>query len=198
MKNIALKVKDLNTNQENEMFNKRLMKNMADRHRFHPNDKVAVNLINQLKTYLQTIGIFKTIVIFIWVIGIGTLFAGIIGVSNIMLITVRERTREFGIRKALGAKPSSILKGIVMEAVCITSLFGFLGLLVGIYVSKLFNFYLKNHPEAKEFAIFKNPSIDIRIALLAMIALIVAGVLAGYFPAKQAVKIMPVEAMKEE
>ena len=198
MKNIALKVKDLNTNQENEMFNKRLMKNMADRHRFHPNDKVAVNLINQLKTYLQTIGIFKTIVIFIWVIGIGTLFAGIIGVSNIMLITVRERTREFGIRKALGAKPSSILKGIVMEAVCITSLFGFLGLLVGIYASKLFNFYLKNHPEAKEFAIFKNPSIDIQIALLAMIALIVAGVLAGYFPAKQAVKIMPVEAMKEE
>ena len=198
VKNIAFTVKDLNTNKENEAFNNRLFGNMADMHRFDPDDKVAISLVNQLKTYLQTIGIFNSIVIFIWIIGAGTLFAGMVGISNIMLITVKERTREFGIRKALGAKPSSILKGIVMESVCVTSMFGCLGLFAGIYISNLFNLYLKKHPDVKAFAIFQNPSIDIHVALVAMIVLIIAGVLAGYFPAKQAVKIMPVEAMKEE
>jgi len=198
LRSIALTVKDLNTDEENDAFTERMIKNIAGIHRFDPNDKAAINLFNQLRTYLQTISILDTIVIFIWVIGAGTLFAGMVGVSNIMLIAVRERTREFGIRKALGAKPSSILKGIIMEAVCLTSLFGYLGLFLGMLVSNLFNIYLKNHPDSTEFAIFENPSIDIRIALIAMIVLIIAGILAGYFPARQAVKIMPVEAMREE
>ena len=197
-KSMALTVSNLTSNQENEMFNTRLINTMADVHRFDPDDKVAINLLNQLKTYLQTLGIFNAIIIFIWIIGAGTLFAGMVGVSNIMLITVKERTREFGIRKALGAKPSSILKGIILEAVAITSLFGYLGLFLGIFVSGLFNLYLKKHPDASEFAIFKNPSMDIHVAIFAMIVLIIVGVLAGYFPAEQAVKIMPVEAMKEE
>jgi putative ABC transport system permease protein len=115
-----------------------------------------------------------------------------------MLIAVRERTREFGIRKALGAKPSSILNGIILESVCITSLFGYLGLFLGICISSIFNVYLQNHPEAEKFAIFQNPSMDMRIAIAAMIVLIIVGVLAGYFPARQAVRIMPVEAMREE
>jgi putative ABC transport system permease protein len=115
-----------------------------------------------------------------------------------MLITVRERTREFGIRKALGAKPSSILKSIIMEAVCITSMFGYLGLFLGIFVSDLFDLYLQKHPDVKQFAIFEHPTLDIHIAVAAMIVLIIVGVLAGYFPARQAVRIMPVEAMKEE
>lgn len=197
-KNIAFTVKDLNTNKENTEFNKRLIDNLANMHRFNPDDKVAINLLNQLKTYLQTISIFNSIYIFIWIIGAGTLFAGMVGVSNIMLITVKERTREFGIRKALGAKPSSIINGILMEAVCLTLLFGYFGLFVGIFASSLFNLYLKSHPDSKEFSIFENPSVDIRIAIIAMIALILAGVLAGYFPAKQAIKITPIEAMKEE
>ena len=198
LKNIALTVTNLTTNDENEAFTNRMLGNLAEIHRFNPNDKVAVNLFNQLKIYLQTVSIINTIVIFIWIIGAGTLFAGMIGVSNIMLITVRERTREFGIRKALGAKPSSILQGIIMEAVCLTSVFGYLGLFMGMFVSNLFNMYLKSHPNATEFAIFQNPSIDLRVALIAMVVLIIAGVLAGYFPARQAVKIMPVVAMREE
>jgi len=195
---LAITVNDLNTNKENDAFNNRLIDNLAGLHRFDPDDKVAINLLNQIKTYLQTLGIFNAIVIFIWVIGIGTLFAGMVGVSNIMLITVRERTREFGIRKAIGAKPSSILKGIILEAVCITLTFGYLGLFLGICTSNWFRLFLGKNPNVKEFAIFENPSIDIQIALLAMIVLIIVGILAGYFPAKQAVRIMPVEAMKEE
>jgi putative ABC transport system permease protein len=198
IKSLAFTVDNLNTVDENEAFNHRLIGNLANLHRFSPDDKVAVGLSNQMKTYLQTIGIFNAIVIFIWVIGEGTLFAGIIGVSNIMLITVRERTREFGIRKALGAKPASILTGIVMEAVCITSAFGYSGLFAGILVSKMFNLFLKSHPNVKAFSIFENPSVNLNIAIFAMIVLIISGVLAGYFPAKQAVKIMPVEAMREE
>jgi len=197
-KSLAFTVKNLKTDKENEAFNDRLIKSMANLHRFDPEDKVAVNLLNQLKIYLQTVGIFNAVIIFIWVIGAGTLFAGMVGVSNIMLIAVRERTREFGIRKALGAKPSSILKGIILEAVFITSVFGYLGLFLGIAVNGLFNLYLKNHPDAKEFAIFENPSLNIQIAILAMIVLIIVGVLAGYFPARQAVRIMPVEAMRDE
>ena len=197
-KSLALSVDNLNTDKKNESFNDRLIKNIADMHRFNPDDKVAVNLTNQLKTYLQTISIIHTIVIFIWIIGAGTLFAGMIGISNIMLITVRERTKEFGIRKALGAKPSSILKGIIMESVFITSAFGYLGLFLGICISGMFGLYVKNHPEATKFAIFENPSVNIQIALIAMIVLIIVGVLAGYFPARQAVGIPPVEAMREE
>jgi len=197
-KSLAFTLQDLNTSKDNDDFNNRLMGSLATMHRFNPNDKVAINLLNQMKTYLQTIGIFNAIVIFIWVIGAGTLFAGMVGVSNIMLITVRERTREFGIRKAIGAKPSSILNGIIMEAVCITSAFGYFGLFLGIFINNLFRLFLVKFPNTKEFAIFKDPSIDIRIAIFAMVLLIIVGVLAGYFPARQAVKIMPVEAMREE
>jgi putative ABC transport system permease protein len=197
-RSLAFTVKNLDTNAKNEQFNKQLIGNLAELHYFDSNDRIAINLTNQLKTYLQTIGIINAIVIFIWIIGLGTLFAGMVGISNIMLITVRERTREFGIRKALGATPSSILSGIILEAVCITTLFGYLGLFLGICVNGAFNSFLKNNPEITELAIFKNPTVNVEIALGAMGVLVIAGVLAGYFPAKQAVKIMPVEAMREE
>ena len=195
---LAFTLQDLYTTKDNELFNERLLNSLAEMHRYNPDDRVAVNLISQMKTYLQTLGIFNAIVIFIWVIGFGTLFAGMVGVSNIMLITVRERTREFGIRKAIGAKPSSILKGIIMESVFITSAFGYLGLFLGICASNLFRIFLIKNPDVKEFAIFDSPSLDISIAFAAMILLIIVGVFAGYFPARQAVKIMPIEAMREE
>ena len=198
IRSLAFTVKNLDTNEENEAFNKRLIDNLADMHLFDPNDRIAINLTNQLKIYLQTIGIINAIVIFIWVIGLGTLFAGMVGISNIMLITVRERTREFVIRKALGATPSSILKGIILESVCITALFGYLGLFLGICVNGMFSAFLKNNLTITELAVFKNPTVNVEIALGAMVVLIIAGVFAGYFPARQAVKIMPVEAMREE
>jgi putative ABC transport system permease protein len=198
LQSLAFTVKNLDTNEKNENFNTRLINNLADIHRFDPNDRIAINLTNQLKIYLQTVGIINAIVIFIWVIGLGTLFAGMVGISNIMLIAVRERTREFGIRKALGATPASILQGIILESVCITTLFGYLGLFLGICVNGMFNSFLKNNPNIAELAVFKNPTVNVEVAFGAMVVLVIAGVFAGYFPARQAVKIMPVEAMREE
>jgi putative ABC transport system permease protein len=145
-------------------------------------------------------GIFNGISFFIWIIGIGTLIAGIVGVSNIMLITVRERTREFGIRKALGAKPASILQLILMESILITSVFGYIGMVFGIGISELINYALEMSQAASEgsWSIFKNPTVDLAIAVGATVLLIVAGVIAGYFPARKAVKITAVEAMRAE
>jgi putative ABC transport system permease protein len=195
---LAFTVQGLSTNKDNESFDAHLRRDFAEAHRFHPNDRVALNMQNELRTYLQTVGVFNAVIIFIWVIGIGTLFAGIVGVSNIMLITVRERTKEFGIRKALGAKPSSIIKGVILEAVTITSMFGYLGLFLGIWVCGLANIWLKNNPDAEKFAIFENPSVNMATAIAAMALLIIVGALAGYFPARQAVRIPPVEAMRAE
>jgi putative ABC transport system permease protein len=195
---LSFTVKGLDTNEKNERFNDRTIGNLAEIHHFDPKDKVAVNLTNQLRTYLQTIGILNAIVIFIWIIGLSTFFTGMVGVCNIMLITVKERTKEFGIKKALGATPSSILKGIIMESVCITTLFGYLGLFLGIGVNFMFNSFLKNNPDIEGLAMFKNPTINLNIAIGAMVVLIVVGAMAGYIPSRQAVKIMPVVAMRED
>ena len=195
---LAFTVQGLTTSRENLHFNARIQESMATAHRFHPNDRVAISVLNELNTYLQTFGIFNAIVIFIWVIGIGTLFAGMVGVSNIMLITVKERTKEFGIRKALGATPSSIIRGVVLESVFITFVFGYLGLFFGIWVCSLANTWLQNNPEERRFAVFENPTVDITIAVGAMLVLVIVGVVAGYYPARQAVRIPPVEAMREK
>lgn len=195
---LAFTVKNLNTEKKNKLFIDDLRRKISLLHQFDPKDEQALSFSDQLDVYLQTLGIFNAVNVFIWVIGIGTLFAGIVGISNIMLITVRERTREFGIRKALGATPTSILKSIIMESVVITALFGYLGMFFGIGTSKLFNWFLENNRELSSLAIFENPSIDIFVAVGAMAILIIAGVLAGYYPAKLAVQIPPVEAMRAE
>lgn len=195
---LAFTLKDIETQKDNDLFIEDLRARLGLLHRFAPEDEQAVDFVNKLHLYLQTIGIFRAVNVFIWVIGLGTLFSGIVGISNIMLITVRERTRELGIRKALGARPLSILKSIVMESVVITVIFGYLGLFVGIGMSKLFGWFLDTHDDIASLAIFENPSVDMSTALGAMILLIIAGVLAGYFPARLAVKIPPIEAMRQE
>ncbi|MDR0429517.1 MAG: ABC transporter permease [Tannerellaceae bacterium] len=195
---LAFTVKNLNTKKSNERFIEDLRSRLGSLHQFDSKDEQAVDFSNQLDTYLQTLGIFNAVNVFIWVIGIGTLFAGIVGISNIMLITVRERTREFGIRKALGAKPYSILRHIVVESVVITALFGYLGLFVGIGLNKIFGLFLEKNVELASLAIFENPSVAISTAIGAMIVLVIAGVFAGYFPARLAVKVPAVEAMRAE
>ena len=140
---------------------------------------------------------------FIWVIGIGTLTAGIVGVSNIMLITVRERTREFGIRKAIGATPFSILKLIIVESILITAVFGYLGMILGIGLTEGINSVMEMMNAGKnvsqdDMSIFLNPTVNLSVALSATALIIGAGVLAGYFPARKAVKITAIEAMRNE
>jgi len=195
--NIPFTVEGLNTLEDNETFENELRQQLANLHVFDVSDKRAIGIWNRLEDYLQTQGVFNGISLFIWIIGIGTLLAGIISVGNIMLITVRERTREFGIRKALGAKPRSILGNILMESVAITSIFGYIGMFLGVGLGELVNSALEN-VESDMTNIFRNPTIEVSVALGAMFILIVSGVIAGYYPALKAVSISPVEAMREE
>ncbi len=195
---ISFTLKGLTTEKENETFEEGLREKLSILHFHDPKDERAVGIWNQLQNYLQFVGIFNGITAFIWIIGIGTLIAGIIGVSNIMLITVRERTREIGIRKALGAKPSSILGSIIMESVFITSIFGYIGMFLGVGLGELVNSILQSPEMAEASKMFNNPTIDVKIAVGAMLILIFSGVLAGYFPALKAVNISPVEAMRAE
>ena len=133
-----------------------------------------------MENYKQGQMIFNGIALFIWIIGIGTLIAGIVGVSNIMLVTVRERTFEFGIRKAMGAKPSSLVKLVLIESVLITAAFGYIGMIGGVGIMEL----------------FKNPTLDLSVTLSATLVLIVAGMIAGYVPARRAARIKTIDAMR--
>jgi putative ABC transport system permease protein len=147
------------------------------------------------------------IILFIWVVGISTLMAGIVGVSNIMLVTVRERTREIGIRKAIGAKPSSILKLIIFESILITGVFGYFGMISGIGLMEGVNLIMTmvgandtpvgGNP-GENITLFRNPTVSLSIAFTATVLLVIAGVLAGYYPARKATKISAVEAMRAE
>jgi putative ABC transport system permease protein len=194
---MSFMVDDLDTREANEEFTADVRRRLAALHNVHPEDKRAIGIWSQMEEYLQTMGIFNGISLFLWIIGIGTLMAGVVGVSNIMLITVRERTREFGIRKALGATPASILRLILLESVMITALFGYVGMVAGVGISELVS-YVMAMGGGDGRTIFKDPTVSIGIALMSTVVLIVAGVLAGYFPARKAIKITAVEAMRAE
>ena len=136
--------------------------------------------------------LFNGINIFVGIIGIFTLIAGIVGVSNIMLIVVKERTKEIGIRKAIGATPGSIIGLIILESLIITAFAGYLGLLFGIGILE----FIASHMPASDF--FRNPGVDFKIAISAALMVILAGMMAGYIPARRAAKIKPIEALRDE
>ncbi|MDD2797043.1 MAG: ABC transporter permease [Bacteroidales bacterium] len=197
--NLEITVSGLTTEKENKDYEQLIRNRMGRLHSFDPTDNRALWIWNKLQSFMQTMGIFNAINLFLWIIGIGTLIAGIVGVSNIMLITVKERTKEFGIRKAIGASPLSILKLIVLESILITSSFGYMGMSAGILLTEGINYAIvQNTPPDAEMSIFANPTVDIDIAIYATLLLILAGVLAGYFPAKKAVSIKPIEALHYE
>jgi putative ABC transport system permease protein len=168
---------------------------LADKHNFSVNDPRALYVRNnyeEFKRISDVLGLMKS---FFWLIGVLTIFAGIIGVSNIMLITVQERTREIGIRKSVGAKPMSIIAMIVQEAVLITVFFGYFGLFFGVFLLELL---AKAIPSGTDGAVFSNPTVDFGTALTALIVLVVAGTLAAMIPAARAAKIKPVEALASD
>ena len=185
----------------NETFEKEYRKVIAANHRFDPEDEGAIWIWNRFTQYIQTQNVAGLLRTAIWVIGIFTLLSGIVGVSNIMLITVKERTREFGIRKALGAKPFSILRLIIVESVTITTFFGYIGMVAGIGVTEWMNSAFGTQTAAAgmfQARMFTDPTVDIGIAIQATLTLIVAGTLAGFFPAKKAVSISPIEALRAD
>ena len=138
--------------------------------------------------------LFSVINVFMWIVGLASLLAGVVGVSNIMIVTVSERTREFGIRKALGAPPSSILLSVLGESLAVTLLFGFIGMTIGIAISEAAAYYLSQNPEIVKNMIY-NPTIGLDTAFSALFVLVISGLLAGYVPARKAVKVKPIEAI---
>ena len=195
-----MQVNGLKTKEENDAFNDRLKENMSQSLRFDPKDTQALYLWNSQRDYIETMKIFGGITIFVSIIGIFTLIAGIVGVSNIMLVSVKERTREIGIRKALGAPPRSILTSIIIESILITTAFGYLGMVIGVGLSELVNMIMQQSAaqSESEMSIFKDPTVDLTYVFVSTAILIIAGVIAGYMPARRAVKIKPIEAMREE
>ena len=148
---------------------------------------------------LFTQKLFAGISIFVWIIGVGTLIAGIVGISNIMLISVKERTKEFGIRRALGAKPSSIIVLVVLESIIITAFFGYIGMVFGVGLTEGVNYVMKQMPMDETGAVFfYNPTIQLDLVMVATVLLIIAGVIAGYFPARKAIRIKPIDALRDE
>lgn len=183
----------------NKKFIEKLRTQLGQLHTFDPDDRTALGIWNTAEQAEQANNAFIGIRLFIWIIGIASLMAGIVGVGNIMLITVKERTKEFGIRKALGAKPSSILSLVIWEAILITAVGGYLGIILGVGFLELVNLFLDSLPAQSIIQrMFISPSIDIAVAFQATFVLIVAGVLAGLLPAIKATKISPIEAMRAD
>lgn len=165
---------------------------MAKQHVFNPEDKMAIEVSNKSEDVGRVLALFTGIRIFVWIIGIGTIIAGVVGVSNIMMISVKERTKEIGIRKAIGATPLSIIMLVMQEAILITAFSGYFGLILGVGLLEL----IANNMPPSDF--FRNPQANIAIALGATGLLILAGSFAGFFPAMKAAAIRPIEALRDE
>lgn len=165
---------------------------LAEKHKFSPDDQRALWINNNAENYQEFQNLFNGIRLFIWIIGIGTIIAGIVGVSNIMLVVVKDRTREIGIRKAIGAPPHSAISLVMQESVLITAFSGYFGLVLGVVVLELADRFMPPN----EF--FARPEVNLNVAVSATLLLIISGALAGFFPAMRAAKIRPIEALREE
>lgn len=185
-------VEGLRTEADGEAAEAGIRSSLARQHHFSPTDRNAVWTWNRFTSYLRNVAAFGYLDIAVWIIGIFTLLSGIVGVSNIMFVSVRERTHEIGIRRAIGARPSAILTQVLAESVAITALFGYIGIVAGTGVLQLVDMLFG------DLEGFKNPTVDISIALKVTAALIAAGALAGLFPALKAIKVKPVEALRDE
>ncbi len=193
--------KIVQTSEEAEAISDKIRDDMAKRHAFDPKDTRAMGSFNMLTQYIRTMKIFQAINLFVWIIGIGTLIAGIVGVSNIMLILVKERTREIGIRKAIGATPMSVIGLVLLESVLITTVAGYIGLVMGVGLMELINMGLERAAAAggpSNNTFFLNPTVDFKTAVSATLILILSGALAGYLPARKAANVTPIEALRDE
>ncbi|MDQ1349561.1 MAG: putative transport system permease protein [Acidobacteriota bacterium] len=171
---------------------------LRSRHKVSPQDNRGIGHFNLEEEYAKIQGLFTGIKLLMWIVGVGTLAAGAIGVSNIMLIIVRERTKELGLRRAIGATPWKVQGQIVFEAVILTLGSGLLGLSAGVGVLELVNRLLPGAGASGEPQMFQNPSVTFEVALQALAVLVVSGVLAGFAPARRAVAITPMAALRSD
>lgn len=192
VRNLQVEIKNVSTMEDGENVEQKFRETLAKKHDFSPEDKSGLYFSNQFTDYLRNLTAFNILNMSVWVIGIFTLLSGIIGVSNIMFVSVRERTHEIGIRRAIGAKPRNILVQIIAESVVITTFFGYIGVFFGMCVTQL----IAMITAGEDF--LDNPTVSIQIALEVTIVLIIAGSFAGLFPALKATKVKPVEALRDE
>jgi putative ABC transport system permease protein len=175
---------------------KKVLELLKRRHDVAPQDIRGIGSFNMAEPMQRVNGLFIGIDVFIWFVGLGTLTAGIVGISNIMIITVKERTKEIGIRKALGATPFHIVSTLLLESTLVTGFAGYLGLVVGVGLLELVAFGLRS--SGAKLPYFMNPSVDFQLAITALLLLVGVGILAGLMPALRAAKITPTEAMRAE
>lgn len=194
-------IKNLKTQEDNEQFEKNYRASINNNHQAAPDDDRTIWLWNRYMDNIQMnqgIAIMQTA---LWIVGLFTLLSGIVGVSNIMLITVKERTREFGVRKAIGAKPWSILKLIITESITITSFFGYIGMVCGVAANEIMDATI-GHTTIDtglfKAAMFVNPTVGLGTCIGATIAIVIAGTIAGLIPAIKAARIRPIEALRAE
>lgn len=191
----------LSTEDANRQFENAYRKRLNANHDVHPEDENAIWLWNRYTDSLQMetgIGIIRTA---LWIVGLFTLLSGIVGVSNIMLITVKERTHEFGIRKAIGAKPWNILRLIIVESVIITTIFGYIGMLLGVFANEYMDATLGHQTIDTglfQASMFKDPTVGLDVCFEATLVMVVAGTIAGLIPAYKASRIRPIEALRAE
>ena len=199
IRNLAVTTKSTSV-EENKIIEDEIRTLLARRHRFAEEDSKALFIYNTLEHFKQAQGVFAGIRMFVWIIGIMTIIAGIVGVSNIMVILVKERTKEIGIRKAIGATPWSIIRLVLSESVFITAIAGFFGMLFGMGLLNLVNMVLVSVTAENPMVdrVFYNPSADFKVAVIATLVLVLAGLTAGFFPARKASAIKPIEALHDE
>lgn len=199
--NIVFSFKGLETEQQNEAFEQRYRANLNGNHGAAPDDEEAVWIWNRFTQAMQMntgMGMLRTA---LWIVGIFTLLSGIVGVSNIMLITVKERTHEFGIRKAIGATPWSILRLIIIESIIITTFFGYIGMVLGIAANEYMNAtigHMKVDSGMFTTTMFVNPTVGFDVCINATLLMVVAGTIAGLIPARKAARVRPIEALRAE
>lgn len=199
--NIVFSFHGLNTEQQNDNFEKQYTARINRNHQADPTDRSSVWIWNRFTQNMQMNKGMTLIRLALWVIGLFTLLSGVVGVSNIMLITVKERTREFGIRKAIGATPASLLRLIIAESVVITLFFGYIGMLCGIAANEYMNATIGHTVvDAGLFkaTMFVNPTVGLDVCFGATAVMVVAGTLAGLMPAWRAARIRPIEALRAE
>lgn len=194
-------IKNLKTREDNKQFEKNYRASINNNHQAAPDDERTIWLWNRYMDNIQMnqgIAIMQTA---LWIVGLFTLLSGIVGVSNIMLITVKERTREFGVRKAIGAKPWSILKLIITESIIITSFFGYIGMVCGVAANEIMDATI-GHTTIDtglfKAAMFVNPTVGLGTCIGATITIVIAGTIAGLIPAIKAARIRPIEALRAE